>query len=212
MNDVINSRGGVTLNLSKRELVLTGLIIILLAVNIGLILRVEIRHGKGVNNLEVDSSDLESYFLEEEDYKKAEIVVHITGQVKNQGVIYVPEGARVIDGIKAAGGPLQGADMDRINLARVLQDGEKLYVPAFDEVLDNEMDLGYNEQINLRININTASTTQLETLQGIGPVLARRIVDFREKEGRYAKTEDIMKVSGIGPKVYENLKDSITVK
>lgn len=79
------------------------------------------------------------------------------------------------------------------------------------EVLDNNAYLGYNE-VNAKININTATVTQLDTLQGIGPVLAQRIVDFREREGRFERIEDIMKVSGIGPKVYENIKDSITVR
>ncbi len=73
------------------------------------------------------------------------------------------------------------------------------------------MRMGYNEA-NAKININTATAAQLDTLQGIGPVLAQRIVDFREREGRFERIEDIMKVSGIGPKVYENIKDSITVR
>ncbi len=92
-----------------------------------------------------------------------------------------------------------------------MQDGEKLHVPAAGEILDNNAYLGYNE-VNAKININTATAEQLDTLQGIGPVLAQRIVDFREREGRFERVEDIMKVSGIGPKVYENIKDSITVR
>jgi competence protein ComEA len=194
-------------DLSKRELVLIGLIILLLAVNIGLILKTESGDKDGIS---LENPD--SYFVEEEDYRETEIVVHVTGEVKNRGVIFIKEGARAVDAINAAGGALDTADLDRINLARVLGDGEKLHVPAVGEIMDNNEGLGYNVEVNSKININTASAAQLDTLQGIGPVLAQRIVDFREREGRFERIEDIMKVSGIGPKVFENLKDSITVR
>lgn len=193
------------MNLSKRELVLTGLVVVLLAVNAGLILSID-SAGKG----DVSVKELDSYFVEE-DHVKARIAVHVTGEVKERGLIYINEGSRALDAIRAAGGALDTADLDRINLAKVMQDGEKLHVPAVGEVLDNNAYLGYNE-VNAKININTATVAQLDTLQGIGPVLAQRIVDFREKEGRFERIEDIMKVSGIGPKVYENIKDSITVR
>ncbi len=203
------------MNLSKRELALTGLIVILLIVNISLILKIEKPSKKSV-----DTADIESYFAPEDSssatsgggIKKAEIAIHITGQIKSRGVIYIPEGSRAIDAINAAGGTLPEADLDRINLARALFDGEKLHIPAVDEVMDNDSNLGYNVQVNARVNINIASASQLEGLQGIGPVLAQRIIDFRKKEGPFRKPEDLMKVSGIGPKVYENLKDSITVR
>lgn len=195
------------MDLSKRELVLIGLIVILLAVNIGLILKTESGDNDGIC---LENPD--SYFVEEKDYRETEIVVHITGEVEKRGVIFIKEGARVVDAINAAGGALDTADLDRINLARVLGDGEKLHVPALGEIMDNDEGLGYNVEVNSKININTASAAQLDTLQGIGPVLAQRIVDFREKEGRFERIEDIMKVSGIGPKVYESLKDSITVR
>lgn len=195
------------MNLSKRELALTALIILLLIVNVSLILKIEQPSKKSV-----DTRDVESYFVPDEDIKKPEIAVHITGQVKERGVLYIPEGSRAVDAINAAGGTLPEADLDRINLARALFDGEKLYIPALDELMDNDSDLGYNGQVNSRVNINSANASQLESLQGIGPVLAQRIVDFRNKEGPFKKPEDLMKVSGIGPKVYENLKDSVTVR
>jgi len=109
------------------------------------------------------------------------------------------------------GGALETADLDRINLAKLLQDGERIYVPAIGEIADNYTEMAYNEE-DAVININTASASQLETLQGIGPVLAQRIVDYREKEGGFQKPEDIMRVSGIGIKIFENLKDSIRVR
>lgn len=193
------------MNLSKRELVLTGLVIVLLAVNAGLVIKID-SAGKG----DVPVKELDSYFVEE-DNAKAQIAVHVTGEVKERGLVNIDEGSRALDAIRAAGGALDTADLDRINLAKVMQDGEKLHVPAVGEILDNNAYLGYNEA-NAKININTADVAQLDTLQGIGPVLAQRIVDFREREGRFERIEDIMKVSGIGPKVYENIKDSITVR
>lgn len=193
------------MNLSKRELVLTGLVIVLLAVNIGLVLKID-SADKG----DVSVKELDSYFVEE-DRDKAQIAVHVTGEVKSSGLIYIKEGARALDVINAAGGALDTADLDRINLAKVMQDGEKLHVPAIGEIPDNNAYLAYDEA-NAKININTATVDQLDTLQGIGPVLAQRIVDFREREGRFERIEDIMKVSGIGPKVYENIKDRITVR
>ncbi|HOO11758.1 MAG TPA: helix-hairpin-helix domain-containing protein [Bacillota bacterium] len=193
------------MNLSKRELVLTGLVIVLLAVNAGLVIKID-SAGKG----DVPVKELDSYFVEE-DNAKAQIAVHVTGEVKERGLVNIDEGSRALDAIRAAGGALDTADLDRINLAKVMQDGEKLHVPAVGEILDNNAYLGYNEA-NAKININTADVAQLDTLQGIGPVLAQRIVDFREREGRFERIEDIMKVSGIGPKVYENIKDRITVR
>lgn len=195
------------MDLSKREWVLTGFIIILLATNVGLILKME-----GTGKSSVDSQNLDSYFVEEEEHTETEIVVHITGQIRNRGVIYISEGARTIDAINAAGGALEEADLDRVNLARVVQDGEKLHVPAVDEITDDNTSFSYTGDASAKINVNIASASQLEALPGIGPVLAGRIVDFREREGRFQKPEDIMKVSGIGPKVYDNLKDSITVR
>jgi competence protein ComEA len=195
------------MDLSKRELLLIGLVVVLLAINIGLILKIEDRSEGSVAG-----ENLDSFFAEAEEYMEAEIVIHVTGEVKESGVVYMPEGARVVDAVNAAGGALETGDLDRINLAKVLQDGEKVHIPAMGEVVDNYAYSDYNGQADGVININTAGAYELESLQGIGPVLAARIVDFREKEGRFEKPEDIMKVSGIGTKIYESLKDSIRVR
>ncbi len=195
------------MNLTKRELLLMGLVAILLAVNVGLILKIESQSGTVITQ-----GNLDSIFVEEDEYEEAEIVVHVTGQVDKRGVVYMKEGARIVDAIDAAGGALETADLDRINLAKVLQDGEKVHVPGRGEIMANYTDLGYNGEENALVNINTANAAELETLQGIGQVLAKRIIDFRAKEGRFGKPEDLMKVSGIGIKVFEGLKDSIRVR
>jgi competence protein ComEA len=194
------------MDLSKRELLLIGLIVILLVVNIGLILKIE-SSKKGDTTIET----LDSLFVEDEEYSRKEIFVYVTGEVKENRVVCLQDGARMVDAVDAVGGALETADLDRINLAKLLQDGERIYVPAIGEIADNYTEMAYNEE-DAVININTASASQLETLQGIGPVLAQRIVDYREKEGGFQKPEDIMRVSGIGIKIFENLKDSIRVR
>lgn len=142
------------------------------------------------------------------------IVVHITGAVPRPGVYAMPEGARVQDAISAAGGFLAEADKTGINLARVLEDGEQLDIPYVEgasivvptpgvEVIDTS-----NTEL---ININTASQAELETLPGIGPTTAQKIIAYREENGPFINIEDIINVSGIGPGTYERIKDLITV-
>lgn len=143
------------------------------------------------------------------------IVVHVSGAVPRPGVYALPEGARVQDIISAAGGFLAEADKEFINLARVLEDGEKLDIPyaeGFSPVLPTPVESvilpGDDEDL---ININTASSFDLETLPGIGPTTAQRIIEYREENGPFLATEDIINVSGIGPGTYERIKDLITV-
>ncbi len=143
------------------------------------------------------------------------IVVYISGAVPRPGVYALPKGARVQDAISAAGGFLADADKTGINLARQLDDGEQLDIPfgegaslviptpGAEEVEPGEADL---------VNINTASQAELETLPGIGPTTAQKIIEYREENGPFQSTEDIMNVSGIGPGTYERIKDLITVE
>jgi competence protein ComEA len=144
---------------------------------------------------------------------EAPIVVHITGAVPRPGVYALPRGARVQDAISAAGGFLADAEKSGINLARLLEDGEQIDIPYVEgasiviptpgvEVVTTNTEL---------ININTASQVELETLPGIGPTTAQKIIEYREANGLFARTEDIINVSGIGPGTYERIKDLITV-
>ena len=143
------------------------------------------------------------------------IIVHISGAVPRPGVYALPDGARVQDVISAAGGFLAEADKELINLARVLEDGEKLDIPyteGFSPVLPTPVQSiiipGDDEDL---ININTASSFELETLPGIGPAIAQRIIEYREANGPFLAIEDIVNVSGIGPGTYERIQDLITV-
>jgi competence protein ComEA len=143
------------------------------------------------------------------------IVVHITGAVPRPGVYALPEGARVQDVISAAGGFLAEADKEFINLARILEDGEMLDIPyaeGFSPVIptpvQNVITSGSDTDL---VNINTASSFELEALPGIGPTTSQKIIAYRDANGPFVSIEDIINVSGIGPGTYERIKDLITV-
>ncbi len=141
------------------------------------------------------------------------IVVHITGAVPRPGVYALPQGARVQDGISAAGGFLAEAEKTDINLAAPLEDGQKLdipYIQGSSPVLATPEEQVITTTTEL-IDINTASQSELESLPGIGPTTAQKIIEYRDANGPFVSTEDIINVSGIGPGTYERIKDLITV-
>lgn len=159
----------------------------------------------------------------------SEIYVHVAGEVQLPGLYKLPQGARVADAIKLAGGATSEADLDALNLAMILKDGDKVVVPkkASQSFSGEEITTGFpltntaiQPQMNIsfqpgqagKININTASVSELESLPGIGPVLAQRIVDYRAQKGGFKTIEEIKEVSGIGDKKFEAIKDLITVE
>ena len=141
------------------------------------------------------------------------VIVYITGAVPRPGVYALPKDARVQDAISAAGGFLAEADKSQINLAAVLEDGEKFdipYVEGASPVLGTPVPSVVASTTEL-VNINTASASDLDALPGIGPTTAQKIIDYREANGPFLSTQDIINVSGIGPGTYERIKDLITV-
>ena len=150
-------------------------------------------------------------------------VVHVAGQVADPGVVTLVIGARVSDAVTAAGGLTGQADPAAVNLARVIQDGEQIYVPAMGEEppalfggpAEQPHVVGGGPeqatQADSLVDLNTATQAQLETLPGIGPALASRIIAWRETNGGFAEKSDLMSVSGIGPAVMGNVQDLITV-
>lgn len=141
------------------------------------------------------------------------IIVHITGAVPRPGVYALPKGARVQDAVSAAGGFLAEADKETINLAQLLEDGERLdipYIEGFSPVIPTAAPEVVEATTEL-ININTASSFELESLPGIGPTTAQKIIAYRDENGPFLSIEDIINVSGIGPGTYERIKDLITV-
>ncbi len=130
------------------------------------------------------------------------ITVYVSGAVATPGVYKLPEDSRTDAAIQAAGGFLPGAEQDSINLAQPLTDGEQINVPG---VVDTS-------HVNAgRVNINTATVTELETLPGIGPSAAQAIVDYRLQNGLFQTIQEIKNVPGIGPATYDGIKDYITV-
>ncbi len=149
-----------------------------------------------------------------------EVVVHVTGAVRTPGLVVLAAGARVVDAVAAAGGFADGADPAALNLARPVSDGEQLVVlrvgeaPAAGAASAGAPAAGGGSGTGggaAAVNLNTATQAELETLPRIGPALAQRILDWRQANGRFVKPADLLKVSGIGQKLFDGLKDRVVV-
>lgn len=136
------------------------------------------------------------------------LLVHVVGKVLRPGVYPMVSGARVNDAIAAAGGALKGVDLSEMNLARKVVDGEQIYV-GIESFTKNSS--GSTRVGSGKININRANASQFESLPKIGPVIAKRIMDYRKLNGQFAALEDIQKVTGIGAKTFARIKDRITL-
>lgn len=149
------------------------------------------------------------HVTEPPDVVTAETYVHVSGAVHKPGLYVVGPGARVIDAVSAAGGLADDAEESAINLARPVSDGEQLVVPAEGEA--PEPSVPGRGSVPGLVNINSSDEAALEELPGIGPALAGRIIDWRDTEGPFGTVDDLLAVSGIGPKVLESLRDLVTV-
>ena len=169
--------------------------------------------------------------------KDGKIVINVVGEVNNPGVVTLDEGARIIDAINAAGGKTDKADISEINLAYVLDDGVRLYIPSFSEMKEKKLDNSTNSKDTIssdtgvsnivmeevaveknntneikKININKASKEELKQLSGVGDSVAQAIIDYRQKNGKFNTIEDIKKVPGIGESKFSNIQKMISVK
>lgn len=148
------------------------------------------------------------------------IQVYVSGAVARPGVYAIPWNSRVEQAIYAAGGAIADADLVRVNLAQRVYDEQQIYVPYKDEqvtpvlptAVPHVISSGMFSAPGQKVNINTASAGELETLPGIGPTLAQRIVDYRQSNGPFQRSEDIKKVKGIGDGIFAQIKDLITVE
>ncbi|SHI50782.1 competence protein ComEA [Geosporobacter subterraneus DSM 17957] len=206
------------IRLTKREYITMSILMasmIIFMVGQHILLRPE----KPTIELQTDSTPMkaDSIEIKEEIPKLPDeqfIVIDICGAVQYAGVVKLKQGDRMIDAVEAAGGLLSTADRKQVNLARILVDGEQIYIPEVGEVENVNSGIGVSMTTSTqsgKININTASQSELETLNGIGKVLAERILQYRNDKGRFKTIEEIKKVSGIGDKKYEGIKDHITV-
>ena len=146
------------------------------------------------------------------------IIVDIAGAVVNPSVVELPAGSRVFEAVEKAGGLTSEADVKWINQAEMLTDGQKIYIPTKQELKDIGTDVPLSDLPGIvkqsgqgRININTADAETLQQLPGIGPVTAQKIIDFRNKNGKFCSIEEITDVSGIGEKTLAKFKDKITI-
>lgn len=161
----------------------------------------------------------------------APVVVHVVGAVGRAGLVTLPGGSRVADALDAAGGAGPDADLARVNLARAVVDGERLYVPRTGETeipatVDGSSGAGAGGSPPGAggasapgagggpgdvIDLNAADQTALETLPGIGPALAQRILAWRQEHGRFASVQDLLEVNGIGDARFAELEDRVRV-
>ena len=138
-----------------------------------------------------------------------EIFVDVTGAVNKPGVYTLTGKSLVIDAIKAAGDSAPGADLSTINLARVLNDGEQIYVDSL--VMNSSGQRVSKKTPSGPININRATARQLDALDGIGPVIAARIVEYRKINGSFLSVDDLQKVSGIGAAKFAQIKSKVRI-
>ena len=172
------------------------------------------KYEEEVNNEEITNEEVVKY------EEKEIIIVHISGEVVSPGVINLYEGARVIDAINAAGGTTQKADLNEVNLAHVIEDGDKIIIPNVENkeniIVSNEYNIVSSEKQTksdgkMIININKASKEELQQLQGIGESIANRIIEYRRENGKFKQIEDLKNVKGIGESKYNKIKDNITL-
>ena len=178
----------------KRALLVMGLLILLLSVFI--VARGNSQPNEALQVVPITISE-------------PEIFVDVTGAVNKPGVYTLTGKSRVIDAIKAAGDSAPGADLSTINLARVLNDGEQIYV---DSTVVNSNGVRVSKAVRSGpININRATARQLDALDGVGPVIAQRIVDYRKINGSFLTIDDLQKVSGIGAAKFAQIKAKVRI-
>lgn len=209
-------------NLSKKQIIIIGIILVAIVV---VVLYYFFNSIQEINYENLDNTETEE--TEENDIKSSiteieeKIVVHIAGAVNKEGIVTLKEGERIIDAINQAGGLKENADLTNVNLAYIISDGQKIYIPHIGEEQKENSENGENiivseskenSQNTSLININTATVAQLTELSGIGEQTAQKIVNYRKENGKFNSIEDIKNVSGIGESKYNSIKDYITVK
>ena len=192
-------------------------------------------------NMESEYNEISNYDIlqnetdiEIEQEETTKIIIHVTGAVKNEGIVQIEEGGRIADAVDAANGFSEDADISQINLAYQLEDGQKIYITSINDekigeeekVLQKEYvtdeagdDIILEDEISNvkskkdeKININTADQIELEEIPGVGESTAQKIIEYRETNGKFKTIEDIKNVNGIGESKFENMKEKICVK
>ena len=199
----------------RRWLVIAVAAVLLLAAGIGIAVASGGPVAEPVTGLPsaVDSPVVSSAAARPSTASAPRIVVSVRGKVRHPGLVTLAQGARVADAIKACGGLRRGADTGPLNLARKLADGEQIYVaipvPAGADVATSPESPGGGTSSPSKVDINTATADQLDTLPGIGEVTAQRIVQWRQQHGRFASVDQLQQVPGIGDAKLASLRDLV---
>lgn len=204
----------------NKKYVIIGLIFCILIIAIIIVKQFDTEEKETLDLISIEENTENTETVEEEeDYK---IVIHITGEVNNEGIIEIKEGGRISDAIEEAGGLTKEADLERVNLAYELEDGQKIYIPnKKDKKIEEYVTEGVDDIVlpdelskagDGLVNINKASSEELQELDGIGEALAENIIAYRENNGKFKNIEDIKNVSGIGDSKYEKIKDNIKIR
>lgn len=173
------------------------------------------------------NNNTNNFISEEEKNEKEEkeetVFIHIIGEVNKPGVVEVKKGSRIKDVIEQAGGITENADIEKVNLVYEVSDGQKINIPNKNETKEDKLNennyvstennviIGEMNKENKKVNINTATQTELETITGIGPSTASKIIKYRSENGKFKNINDIKNVSGIGDAKFNSIKDEITV-
>lgn len=168
--------------------------------------------ASGIDDEQVGMSD----YVENAENTGTKMYVDISGAVVNPGVYEVDSQTRLFQVIEMAGGLTENADVDSLNRAEIVYDGQKIIVGTLGETSAAASESSDSQSTqsgitNGKVNLNLAGSATLQTIPGIGPSKADRIIDYRNTNGRFRKIEDIMNITGIGEKTFESIKDYITV-
>lgn len=220
--------------LNKKQKIII-IISIMMVIGIGYYAYSKENSKNEINDLQVEETNIEN---KESIKEKNKIKVHISGAIKNEGVFELDENSRIIDAIEQSGGLTEQAYTKYINLAEVLEDGSKIYIPTKEEIenqekqnnekqnnedvesfkntipinsKENNQNTKTTNQKTKKININTATQEELDSLPGVGTSTANKILNYRKENGKFKTKEDIKDVSGIGESKFNKIKDLIEV-
>ena len=219
-------------NLNKKQKIIFGIIIIFMVAIIIYYIYSTLNNAEydtedisTNSSLAVNNTEIQNISIEENVTEAEEILVHVSGCVKEEKIVSLPDGSRVNDAIEAAGGLTKEADLSNINLAYILEDGEKIYIPKKgEEIPENNSSSMLSPSTSVtssssssskntsKVNINKATEAELETIPGIGPSTALKIINYRNENGKFKSIEDVKNISGIGDAKYEKMKNYITIK
>lgn len=206
-------------NFNKKQKIILGVLIAIVAVFVCYYV-----YAKEETDIQVNLEEEIKVQEKEEEYSDTMILVHVSGAVNQEGVVELKPNSRILDAIEKAGGTKEEASMDDINLAYKVEDGMKIHIltkqekeEAKETYVTTESGISIeNEQVpstqKEKINLNTATQVQLETLPGIGPSTAIKIIDYRTENGKFSNIEDLKEVSGIGDTKFEKVRELVYVK